>query len=213
MTSNFVLKIRKTSNKIPTIMEEDLPQDDFCNCGSIVFSGYYINDDEVMETNPQTKSLILSNFSSIFISNPSSITVKSLADIDLVQTSSSVFDLFCHKCKVGFRLILGRDHCYSCRLDDCTTATTKNKNHLLKRPLTSFFPLSLRRFIVEKPPEISAKPIPVAQSEYMPTFHIGNCLTEMDDDADFDLMFSSKQECIVGSFTDQWILSPEMTFG
>ena len=193
--------------------EEENIEQNFCNCGGIVFDGCYITEDEVLEQNPQITSLILSNFTTIFATKPGAISIKSLADVDLAQNNSNVYDIYCRKCKLGFRLILGRDLCYSCPLDECTSAASKSKNHILKRPLSSFFPLPLRRFIIEKSPEPSTKPISFAQSEYMPTFNIGNCFTEMDDDADYDLMFSAKQQCIVGSFTDQWILSPEMAYG
>ena len=194
-------------------MDDDCFEQQYCNCGNIVFNGCVVSEDEIIELNPQITSLIVSNFNTIFVSGPSSIVIKQLSDVYIVQVNSSMFDLYCHKCKFGYRLIVGRDRCYSSPIEDCVISSSRNKGHLLKRPLSSFFPISLRRFIVEKAPDLSGKNITSAQSEYMPTFHVAKCLTEMDEDADYDLMFSSKQECIVGSFTDQWILTPEMAFG
>lgn len=184
----------------------------YCSCGGIVFDGAYIAEDSVDEQNEHVVSLVLSNFQSIFISKPDGITVKSLNNVDIVQSHTNVFDIYCHKCKCGFKLIIGRDTCYSCPLEECIQQSGKQRSTILKRSLSSFFPLLLRRFITEKRPNQSQRGISMAQSAYQPTFDMGKCLQEMDDDADYELMFSSKQECIVGSFKDQWILNPEISF-
>lgn len=189
----------------------DQTVEEFCNCGSIIISGRFIEEDEIFEGNPRVADRIKSNFQTIMVSEPNGIVVKRLSDVSIVQTHSNMFDIVCQKCKIGYRLILGRDLCYSCRLDDCLIQAVPSKSSVLKRPMSSYFPINLRRFIMEQIPDPTAAFIAQAKSVYSSTFPMNQCLPEMDDDADFDMMFSSKQQCIVGSFTDQWILSPEFS--
>lgn len=196
-------------------MDETIAGDteiDYCNCGEIVFHGHYISEDDVIENNPQVMNQIRSNFQTIVVSEPNGIIIKRLSNVSIVQPHSNMFEIVCQKCKIGFRLILGRDLCYSCRIEECLIQPNSSKTSILKRPMSSFFPINLRRFVKEQTPDPTAAFIQQAKSVCSPTLPMANCLPEMDDDADFDMMFSSKQQCIVGSFTDQWILSPEFSY-
>ena len=183
----------------------------FCDCGAVVIEGSYIKPSNVKENNKSVQTQILAYFPQVFASKPSSIRVTSFHNIEIKQIHSSTFDIFCTKCGCGFRIVLGRDHSYSCPLDDCCIRRTKQFPSI-RRPLTSYFPLALRRFLVEKEKEKSATQISQAQSEYISTVSLNPddyddcCAFDDFDDVDFQLMFSAHQECIVGSFRDQWIL-------
>ena len=186
----------------------------YCDCGAIVIDGNYIKEENVKENNKAVKTQILAYFPQVFASKPSSIKVSSFGNIAIKQVHSSTFDIFCTKCGCGFRIVLGRDHAYSCHLDDCCIKQTRQFPSI-KRPLTSYFPLALRRFLVEREDKKCSKHITQAQSEYISTVSLNQDdygdAEDFDDfdDVDFQLMFSAHQECIVGSFRDQWILHAE----
>ena len=183
-----------------------------CNCGSILIDGQYIAEDNVAEPNSNVVAQIVGNFSEIFRSGPGGITVQKLSNVGISQSHSNVYDITCTKCKLSFRIILGRDSCYSCPTEDCLIKPSKNRSASISRSMSSYFPLGLRRFIVEKSPDANKQRLTTAQSEFCPTFQMNQCIPEMDDEADFDMMFSGNQECFVGSFTDQWIMNPEVNF-
>lgn len=187
-------------------------EDVCCNCGSILISGQYISEEDIAESNSNVVAQIVGNFSEIFRSAPGCIAVQKLSNVGISQSQSNVYEITCTKCKLSFRIILGRDSCYSCPTDDCLITPSRSRAASFSRAMSSYFPLALRRFIVEKSPDVKRQRLTTAQSEFCPTFQMSQCIPEMDDEADFDMMFSGNQECFVGSFTDQWIMNPEINF-
>lgn len=186
----------------------------YCNCGGIIITGEFINEDDIQETNASVLQLVQSNFTSIFRSEINSIVVTKLSEVDVMQTQTNMYDLVCRSCKCGFRVIIGRDYAYSCPIDDCKIQPTTHKVTFLKRTLSSFFPVNLRRFVTEKRISSQSSGVAGVKSEFTPTLTLNPSLLEMYEDEEVGIAtsFSSKQDYIVGSFTDQWIATPEASF-
>ena len=189
-------------------------EDCFCNCGNIVLTGTYISEEDVKEDKVLVNAAIIGDFDSIFLGSTKSIQVSRLSSVDFVKIESGAYELYCNSCGIGFRLILVRDKCYSCFVDNCADKNQKKIYDVCRRSLNNAFPNSLRRFIYEKPSEQSTINIPTVHSEYAPTFHVSQCLNEnIQHDAEFEMMFSATNDCFVGSLTDQWLVANEPNFG
>ena len=199
------------------MFQENSCEETYCNCGEIVITGEHINEEYIHEPNQSILTLIQSNFSTIFRSEPNNIIVNKLDEAEVIQLQSNLYDIYCRNCKCGFRLIIGREYAYSCPIDDCKIQTFQSQGPILKRTLTSFFPINLRRFITERSVEGASKGIAAVKSEFTPTSSLHQVVfldVEDGDDNDDDLesSFSSKSDFIVGSFADNWNYPTEVSF-
>lgn len=125
----------------------------------------------------------------------------------VTSDGSTSFCLICSGCKSAFRLITTQNFAFICRCNQKVESSSKMQTTInSNRNLQLFFPLALRPFIVP-PRQVQNSPVLGPHvSSFIPTstFRIEPNIDD-DDDADFEMMFSNKNDCIVGSFTHQWI--------
>ncbi|EAY11892.1 hypothetical protein TVAG_362720 [Trichomonas vaginalis G3] len=179
-----------------------------CDCGNIKINSQEYEFGEQIACTETDFNRLSKEGNSIVVAQPSEIVIEKTDKTSIVSDGSQMFELVCQNCKECFRIVPCKHVAYCCKVGVQTESLQSFKNQMNSaRPISDFFPLALRPFIETstKTPNSSISEPKIA-SMMLPKYKKDYYVDDSDDsERDFQLMFKNKNECIVGSFTHQWM--------
>ena len=178
-----------------------------CHCGNISINADDYYEGDHIECSEIDFSKLTREETRIVKAEPGTISINKPADVYVISDAGSqCFRIVCKECKTSFIIATGKHKAYCCELGPRTSNSQVFKKSMEKaRTLNNFFPLPLRPYIEVNKNKISGSSVrskPRTESVIPGKFRVEN---DEIDDPDFDFMFSNNNDCIVGSFTHQWI--------
>ena len=180
-----------------------------CNCGNISANGQILPPGAAPNI-PPTERRFFSGCRQIFLIRSKTIVVRDIRNLQARMLSPTTADLCC-SCGTIFRFYCGRGYSYFSKLttpnngtpntNSATQISTAQIPHILA-PLISHNSTQPKVQIQFHPQEPSPE-----------NTQINNTALNGNEDTDFDLMFSSKIDPIVGSYKQQIGLFGEETLG
>jgi hypothetical protein len=172
-----------------SINADDYVEGDKIECCDSDFSKLTREETRIVKADPGT----------ILIERPDELYVIS-------DPCSQCFRIVCKDCEKAFLVVAGKHQAYCSEIGQRTVNSQPFKKSLENaRTLVNFFPLPLRPFLEVAKKKTKGKSVrskPKTESVISGKFRFENDGFEEDD---FDLMFSNRNDPIVGSFTNHWM--------
>ena len=178
------------------------PEGLICNCGNISIGAeaykdgehVYCSQQEFCRLQKEEKQIVCAKHGQIEIANPK--------DVLVIPNSFQHFTIVCKCCNRAFLVVPTKRVAYCCEINTKTQNSPNFKTFKeTSRTLFELFPLQMRPFVDIKTMTHARKMSKSKVSSALPK----RSNEDIALDSEFDFMFSNRNQCVVGSFTNQWI--------
>ena len=177
------------------------PEGLICNCGNISIAAEPYKEGEHLYCSQQDFNRLKMEGKQIVCAKKGQIEITNPKDVLVITNNFQHFTLVCKGCNRSFLVIPTKRIAYCCELNQKTQDLPKFKVCQETSPtLFELFPLQLRPFIDIKAVEHARRMSQSKVSSALPK----RTLEDIALDSEFDFMFSNRNQCVVGSFTNQW---------
>jgi hypothetical protein len=174
-----------------------------CRCGNIRIRGKPLPTG-VYPNIPSSERTRLLACSSCFSVQLRGVDIADISNLSVKSQGPVCADLYCSSCRSTFRFFSGRGFCYVGRLGDSNPRETTNV------PVTESGPLVFPAFLQ---PLLGRQDFGVRSARGSDASLRSEDGAPSGDDGDFDVMFSSKFDPVVGSYRRLSAAGEGLTFG